>query len=986
MDEEAERTCVVIDDLCLEGTVTDVAELGRLFSMWGGKHTLVVTTRLVSDVDVGWLRHFTSVEAEDLKFSRDEVDALLGEWLPESERAETVDRVTQLAGGQAALLGVMAKHLVMGAGEGAGLDSRIDLRSLLTSLAESQLTVQESEALVALSILGTATLRELGKVREGLERVDLVRISRCIPLVQVTAGRTSGLAQASVHALAQEVYASSSFAEAHVSGDMNNLLSSCVTVLEDREEYSRVVPLLAENLPEEELADWLLTRGSRAVAAGHADAVGQAVDTLTPTVLLSHPRLLLMSAEYGEASSDVMMRAARATAAADLARCEGDTGTLADALLAKAEAAKDMGRIRDACLALQAVKELPEATVGRERAMLTAARLITYASGSLDQSMVAKHQAEVRAALLAHDVSLDVEARLRAQLGVAAFLFGRINESVAYFSQAAETASVPVLLRAMILGDLATVLMEMGRFPHASSVLNEHHQISEGFGLETYRASGDCTRACIGYFEAPGVALETMADQLEILKHAGDRLTEAHVRLYRASLLRASGRVDDAMADIEVVLRYAANQDIAYHQLLAEVELAANFLALGDDLAAVQHASRVREECSTRGAAYHVMRADIVLAEAARRCGRLNEGVNRFLEHEEYILEGAANFAIAVYSRAFPAVIPMVAAALGAESLPAHLLRMLSDEDADRSLQAGAEILRRVDLEILSSRLLGARSSEWIAALDTTPPCRVRLFGGLEVRVGGREVAEGDWRKRKARLLFAMLVLQYGTDVSREAIYEHLWPEMDESRARNNLYVIWSAMKAALEPGGVKGASCPYVSHKGGVCRISTTLVHSDVAEFDRIIAEARAAESAGDAAAALRGYEMLVDVYRGELLPGDAYDDWFSTARDRYRQEFGDAMLASHRILTSQGDHAAALRMIRRAIGADGWREDLYQAMLRSQISMGQRGAAVDTYLACRTRLAEDLGLDPSRETVTLYEQVLAMEEGPGGPRPALD
>ena len=36
------------------------------------------------------------------------------------------------------------------------------------------------------------------------------------------------------------------------------------------------------------------------------------------------------------------------------------------------------------------------------------------------------------------------------------------------------------------------------------------------------------------------------------------------------------------------------------------------------------------------------------------------------------------------------------------------------------------------------------------------------------------------------------------------------------------------------------------------------------------------------------------------------------------------------------------------------------------------------ETYLACRTKLAEDLGLDPSVETQRLYEQVLAMETTP--------
>ena len=36
--------------------------------------------------------------------------------------------------------------------------------------------------------------------------------------------------------------------------------------------------------------------------------------------------------------------------------------------------------------------------------------------------------------------------------------------------------------------------------------------------------------------------------------------------------------------------------------------------------------------------------------------------------------------------------------------------------------------------------------------------CRVRVFGGFEVTTPHGQIAERDWRKRKARLLFAMLV------------------------------------------------------------------------------------------------------------------------------------------------------------------------------------------------------------------------------------
>ena len=58
----------------------------------------------------------------------------------------------------------------------------------------------------------------------------------------------------------------------------------------------------------------------------------------------------------------------------------------------------------------------------------------------------------------------------------------------------------------------------------------------------------------------------------------------------------------------------------------------------------------------------------------------------------------------------------------------------------------------------------------------------MRLFGGLHVETLGGPVADTAWKKRKARLLFAMLVIRKGKDVPRDQLLEYLWPEMNEER------------------------------------------------------------------------------------------------------------------------------------------------------------------------------------------------------------
>ena len=124
--------------------------------------------------------------------------------------------------------------------------------------------------------------------------------------------------------------------------------------------------------------------------------------------------------------------------------------------------------------------------------------------------------------------------------------------------------------------------------------------------------------------------------------------------------------------------------------------------------------------------------------------------------------------------------------------------------------------------------------------------------------------------------------------------------------------------------------------------------------------------------------YQRIGDLYRGDLLPADCYDDWFSGLREHYRVEFVSAMLRAADLLMGMDDPSAALIFVRRAIRCDQNREDLYQVALRCQIAAGQRSSAIDTYFTCRTRLSEELGLDPSAETRALYDEILAMEDRP--------
>jgi DNA-binding SARP family transcriptional activator len=971
---------VVLDALRLEDCLPALKLMARAVADAEGSR-LIITVREIPEDGYGLLSGFHFVEPDELRFDAEEVGKLIFMMGGGADRAEVAEAVQEASMGQAALVCVLSKHLVSRHSTGAWhIPANADMTSLLIGLVDGQFTAPEMEVLYILGLLGSATITDIRSLLPAIDTDVFVRLADRIPLLRLQEGRLAVSSVIRMHTVAQRVFTSSRFTGRLVS-DEQCLFDGAISILEHRREYDRVLScLISHRVSESDLAAWLEKNGQRAVEEGARLAVREAIDSLPATSLLQHPSLLVLSAHLDVHLGLSEQSLAKAYAARDLARAQNANDLEMSANMLIAKALIDQCRLQEALDHLESAAASSRDNASADNRVSILSCLHAHAGLQLDAERARAAQREIEGLLDGGGLSQDAEATARIRVSGVALMFGDMQRSLGGYAEVLDVDGLPVELRASALANRGTLFMEVGKLDRAEESSKRGLEFASEYNLDSHCAACECALAGIEYAAtATDTCLGKIEEVLEGFVSQGDRASEDFTRLYLAVMYRACRQVAASMMHVDRILEHSLSKGTEYFRLMAEIELCADNLALGDIEAARKRAGSTRDVAAERDAMTHLMRADMILAEIARREGRIEEARNRLLDHEGYILSENANWSIAMYIRAFPDLLGLFTSALGAERLPIHMLRMVTGHHIDDSLSAARKLLTEGEWQELAYRMLGEEGADRIAALAATPPCKVRLFGGLEVSVGTRQVTERDWYKRKARLLFAMLVLQQGREIPRDQVYDHLWPDMDEPRARNNFYVAWSAMRGALIPKAQKGDACPYIQHAGGVCKAVPEHIESDVAEFELLLSSARQSERLGDQSAAIRDYERIADLYRGELLPGDVYDDWFASARNHYRQEFCDAMRSGHHLLAEMGDHPGALRMIRRAIAADPWREDLYQAALRSHIASGQRSAAIDAYLRCRTNLAEQLGLDPSTETVHLYEQVLVMEEHSG-------
>jgi predicted ATPase/predicted negative regulator of RcsB-dependent stress response len=126
-----------------------------------------------------------------------------------------------------------------------------------------------------------------------------------------------------------------------------------------------------------------------------------------------------------------------------------------------------------------------------------------------------------------------------------------------------------------------------------------------------------------------------------------------------------------------------------------------------------------------------------------------------------------------------------------------------------------------------------------------------------------------------------------------------------------------------------------------------------------------------------LSGLEKAVALYRGHFLEGFSlkdsplFEDWALLTRERLQRQ---ALAAFHRLAgynEGRGEYERACEFAWRQVELEPWLEEAHRQLMRLLALSGQRSAALAQYETCRRALAEEVGVEPAKETTRLYEQI---------------
>ncbi|MEO7246339.1 MAG: BTAD domain-containing putative transcriptional regulator [Rubrivivax sp.] len=228
------------------------------------------------------------------------------------------------------------------------------------------------------------------------------------------------------------------------------------------------------------------------------------------------------------------------------------------------------------------------------------------------------------------------------------------------------------------------------------------------------------------------------------------------------------------------------------------------------------------------------------------------------------------------------------------------------------------------------------------------------LLGGFCLRDStGRELTIGS---RKAQALLAVLGVAFPGSVGRERLIGILWGEHSQERARHSLRQIISELRRDVP---------------------SLIVVHGDALALDPVactvdVAAFREFASAHDAASLDRASQLYVGaLVDGLVVREECFEDWLRTERTLLTGLAWDTMARLASRLAETDDHQSAVAVLQRWLALDPACEDAHRTLIEALAALGRHSAAEHQYQVCRDALMRHLGVEPSAQTVAVFESI---------------
>ncbi|MEA4845632.1 MAG: BTAD domain-containing putative transcriptional regulator [Clostridiaceae bacterium] len=270
-------------------------------------------------------------------------------------------------------------------------------------------------------------------------------------------------------------------------------------------------------------------------------------------------------------------------------------------------------------------------------------------------------------------------------------------------------------------------------------------------------------------------------------------------------------------------------------------------------------------------------------------------------------------------------------------------------------------------IKVIDESRITAFAEDFVSAYKTDRPeplyfVKAALFGKPEISVNGMKIPDAEWKTKKVKGLLEYLLLGSGNTISRELLAEVFWPGSDSKSSiasqRTALYHLRKIL--AKYNGPVTGNSAFIYETPEGLQIRKNDALELDIHEFLRLYNELSlfASHTSQQDQKQAEVLEKMMAVYKGDLMEGSDYGDLVLHERERFKAIFLEVCQRLSSIYINCGELRQAEEILRRALAAEPYNEDLCLKLLKLYMSQGRKSKAVKLYYSFKKHLEQELDI----------------------------
>jgi DNA-binding SARP family transcriptional activator len=196
------------------------------------------------------------------------------------------------------------------------------------------------------------------------------------------------------------------------------------------------------------------------------------------------------------------------------------------------------------------------------------------------------------------------------------------------------------------------------------------------------------------------------------------------------------------------------------------------------------------------------------------------------------------------------------------------------------------------------------------------------------------------------------------------------WPHSCSESARNSLNTALYNIRKTLQSVQEKPDLLLY---KNECYYINPALkVVTDADQFIAHLNKGRHLDLSKGLENSVEEYNHAVELYVNDFLEELRYEDWCDPIRDNLRESYLLALNRLSYFFFESELYSIAINLCQKILIIDPYLEEVHQRLIICYYKTGARDKAIRQYQKCKSVLNEELQINPSEQTTSLFQEIM--------------